>query len=78
MEKVKVISAAEARKRFAEITDEVRTTGVEYSVVRHGKEVARISPPRPSVPADREQQFEKAVRRFVEKYDDALADLANR
>lgn len=41
----KTISAAEARKRFAEITDEVAFGGVEYMILKSGKPVAVIMPP---------------------------------
>ena len=77
MKKIKTISAAEARKRFAEITDEVRTKGTEFSIVRHGKEVARIMPPQ-NKNAAADQDFNAAVKQFVDQYDDALAELAKR
>ncbi len=39
----KTISAAEARKRFAEIIDEVSFSETEYIVMKHGKNTAKIT-----------------------------------
>ncbi len=72
----KTISAAEARKRLAELTDEVRTQGTTYSIVRHGKEVARIVPPQ--IKETSGQDFNAAIKQFVEEYDEALAELSKR
>lgn len=76
MKNLKVISAAEARKRFAELTDEVRTQGTSYSIVRHGKEVARIVPPQSQEAI--EEDFNAAIKQFIEANDNALAELSNR
>lgn len=75
MKQVKTISTAEARQRFAEITDEVRTKNISYSIVRHGKEVARLVAPQIlDAPADKD--FLVAIQHTIKKYDKALAELA--
>lgn len=77
MKNIKTISSAEARKRFAELTDEVRTKGTSYSIVRHGKEIAQIVPPRAQVSSD-DEDFNAAIKQFVGEYDEALAELSRR
>jgi len=42
---MKVVSVAEARQKFRALLDEV-SSGHEVSVVRRGREVARLVPPR--------------------------------
>jgi prevent-host-death family protein len=42
---MKAVSVAEARKRFKALLDEV-SSGHEVSLVRRGREVARLVPPR--------------------------------
>ena len=73
--KKKVISTAEARKRFAEITDEV-FQGVTYVVVRHGKEIAQIVPP--TAKQDVDPALEADIKAFMNEYDDVLNELAKR
>lgn len=73
--KKKVISTAEARKRFAEITDEVRL-GAVYVVVRHGKEVARIVPPTANQEVD--PGLDADIQDFFREYGDVLTELAKR
>lgn len=77
MKNLKIISTADARKNFAEVTDEVRTKRVSYSIVRHGKEVARIVPPTETENAQSDD-VNMAITQFVEEYDDALTKLAKR
>jgi prevent-host-death family protein len=43
---MKAVSVAEARKRLKALLDEV-SSGHEVSVVRRGREVARLVPPKP-------------------------------
>ena len=76
MNNFKTISAAEARKRFAELTDEVRTKSVSYSIVRHGKEVARIVPPQPIGEVD--PNLEQDIDEFFSEYKGVLEELAKR
>lgn len=78
MEKVKTISAAEARKRFAELTDEVRTKGTSYSIVRHGKEVARITPPLSTEDTEIDPRLEQDIDEFFAEYKGVLEELAKR
>lgn len=75
---MKIISAAEARKRFAQITDDVRMSKTTYSIVRHGKEVARIVPPTDSAAPRISPELKRELGNFFERYDDALKELANR
>lgn len=76
MKEIKVISAAQARQRFAEITDEVRTQGVSYSITRHGSEVARLVAPYQNIGNDIDSAFTAAVSSSLKKYDKAFAKLA--
>ena len=62
---MKTISTAEARKRFAEITDEVRQSKTSYSIVRHGKEVARLVPPTIDASLLISPQLKKSSRDFL-------------
>ena len=73
---MKTISAAEARKRFAEITDEVRQGKTTYSIVRHGKEVARLLPPAGNEEVD--PNLDVDIQDFFREYDDVLTELAKR
>ena len=75
---MKTISAAEARRRFAEITDEVRTQGTSYAIVRHGKEVARIVPPEDIVSDSIDPNLENDIQEFFDEYRDVLVELAKR
>lgn len=78
MQKDKIISAAEARQRFAEVTDEVRTQGVSYSIVRHGKEVARITPPTTLTDKEIDPHLEQDIDEFFNEYKGVLEELAKR
>jgi prevent-host-death family protein len=78
MKNLKTISAAEARKRFAEITDDVRTTGTSYSIVRHGKEVARMVPPAIQPDAEVDPNLEGDIDEFFAEYKGVLEELAKR
>ena len=71
---MKTISAAEARKRFAEITDEVRQGKTSYSIVRHGREVARLMPPITHQNID--TNLEADIQEFFSEYGDVLTELA--
>lgn len=73
---MKTISAAEARKRFAEITDEVRQGKISYSIRRHGKEVARLLPP--AIQTDIDADLEADIKDFFSQYADVLTELAKR
>ena len=73
---MKTISAAEARKRFAEITDEVRQGKETYSIVRHGKEVARILPPLNKENVKIDLNLDSDIKEFFDKYNDVLIELA--
>ena len=42
----KRLSATDASRRFSEVLDEVERGGASYVVVRHGRAVATIGPPR--------------------------------
>lgn len=75
---MKTISTAEARKRFAEITDDVRLTNATYSIVRHGREVARIVPPTHLASPRISSKLKKELSSFFERYDEALKELAKR
>ncbi len=72
----KIISASEARKRFAEISDEVRTQGVSYTVVSHGREQVRIVPPQKT--SSEKSDFSEIAKRVIKQYDEALTELAKR
>lgn len=76
MEKIKTISATEARQRFAELTDEVRQTGIVYSIVRHGKEVARITPPKDIEHREVDPNLEQDIDEFFSEYKTVLEQLA--
>lgn len=73
---MKIISAAEARKRFAEITDEVRQGKTSYTIVRYGKEIARLMPP--ATTQDVDPLLESDIDDFFKEYGDVLVELAKR
>ena len=75
---MKTISVAEARKRFAEITDEVRQGKTSYSIVRHGKVVARMVPPTDTNSHRISPKLKKELGSFFDRYDKALKELASR
>ena len=75
---MKIISSAEARKRFAEITDEVRQGKTSYSIVRHGREVARLMPPAQESNLQISPKLKRELAGFFTRYDDALKELAKR
>lgn len=62
------ISATDASKRFADLLDAVEHRGESFTVVRRGRVVATIAPPRRGTGAD--------LRRILEDLppDDAWAD----
>lgn len=73
------VSTTEARKRFAEITDDVRTTGKTYSIMRHGKEIARIVPAEEGrEDRSKDKELQEDIKRFFSTYGDALKELADR
>ncbi len=72
----KTISAAEARRRFAEITDEVRMGKESYSIVRHGKEVARLVPPSGNIDPEVDPNLEADMKAFFDQYGDVMEKLA--
>lgn len=73
----KTISSSEARKRFAEIIDEVQKNKTSYSVIRHGKAVLTIGPPNSANMSDSiDPQFDTDLKEFVEEYREALTELA--
>ncbi len=71
----KTISVAEARKNLAEIMDEVKQGKQTYSIVRYGKEIARLVPPHST---EIDASLEKDLKEFVSTHSEALAELANR
>lgn len=74
----KIISASEARKRFAEIQDEVKS-GVTYVVMSHGREQMRLVPPQPvNTTSDVDPNLEKDIDAFFSEYGDVLTELAKR
>lgn len=75
---MKTISAAEARKRFAEITDDARTKNETYIIIRHGKEIARIVPPASEGNLRINPKLKKELASVFERYDEALQELAKR
>lgn len=75
----KTISAAEARKRFGEITDRVTYSGEQYQVLKNGKPAVIISPAKPKRPKQTiDPSLEKDLKEFTEQYKEALAELASR
>lgn len=75
---MKTISSAEARRRFAEITDEVRQNKEVYSVVRHGKEIVRIMPPVSQDSNKVNPNLDNDIQEFFDKYNNVLVELAKR
>lgn len=71
-----IISAAEARRRLPELTDEVRQ-GKSYTIVRHGKPVAQLVPPTQQ-DRDVDPRLEVEMKEFFTTYDDVLTELAKR
>jgi antitoxin (DNA-binding transcriptional repressor) of toxin-antitoxin stability system len=68
----KTISAAEARKRFAEISTEVATSATEYVVLKNGKQFVKISPLTSTSPDSVSPHFAKEVADFMEEFDHDL------
>ncbi|MEI6478290.1 MAG: type II toxin-antitoxin system prevent-host-death family antitoxin [bacterium] len=76
----KIISVTEARKHFAEITDEVSQGTVNYIIVKNGKQIATINsleagqvPALPGVtPA-----YEKRILSLMDRVHDDLQKLAD-
>ncbi len=75
---MKTISTAEARKRFAKITEEVRLEKTTYVIVRYGKEIARLTPPHTKMTPRIRPELKKELSSLFERYDEALKTLANR
>lgn len=75
---MKTISTSEARKRFAEITDEVRLKGHSYSIVRHGKEVAQLIPAKDGPGLKIDPKLKDQLADFFNRYDETLRELAKR
>ena len=73
----KTISVAEARKRFAEILEEV-SQGTIYVIVRHGKEMTRMMPPETDDAPRISPKLKKELASVFERYGDALKELADR
>ena len=73
---MKTISVAEARKHFAEITDELRSGTPGYIVMRHGKEVCRMMPPTDAQDVD--PNLEADIAEFFDEYGDVLTELAKK
>ena len=63
--KQKIISVAEARKHFAELTSEVAEGKVEYIITKNKKPIAKIASPsfQSSVDAKFMQQLEDFMKR---------------
>jgi antitoxin (DNA-binding transcriptional repressor) of toxin-antitoxin stability system len=78
MKKTKIITAAEARQRFAEIADDARINGTVYSIVRHGKEVAQLGPPKSVHTLEVDSNLEKDIDEFFKEYKDVFEELAKR
>ena len=76
MSKLKVISTTEARKRFAQIADELRDGKTTYSVERHGTEVFRMVPTHTNQEID--SNLETDIQEFFSLYGDVLTELAKR
>ena len=72
---IKTISSAEARQRFAEITDDVAFNGAEYIILKNGKEVAKIGPPHQAPKIS--PQFQKRLTEFSDQFTTDLELLAN-
>ena len=74
----KIISSAEARRRFAEVSDDVRTTRQGYLVVKHGKPWVRILPANEQVDNSIDQNLDGDINELFSQYDEALRELAER
>ncbi len=64
----KIISTADARKRFAEITDAVAFQGDEYIILKNGKEVAKL------VPANTETAVSPDLKAWIEDFSDSFTE----
>lgn len=72
----KTISATEARKYFAQITNEVMYSHLEYHVVKHGKLGVKIIPA--TLKKNLDPNLKKHLQKFKNRYDYDLKKLAER
>lgn len=71
---VKTISASEARTKFGEIIDDVNFHQVEYVILKHDKEVARLVPE--SRASKVTPDFMAHMAKFADRYHKDLSRLS--